>query len=117
MLLQVIVENLATKGQTLLEGVSGPVTCVAVSADGGRVVAGSAVPPRASTLDAPTEHSLVVWEYSHDGKYWCEKTSLWFDRANALPVSAVAFDPTGRYVAATGVNGSGGLRGQHLILY
>lgn len=111
---QVIVENLATKNQTLLEGLSGAVTCAAVSPDGRRVIAGSGndVAKASDLPDGASPQCLVAWEYNIEGAYWCEKAHLTFERGALLPVSCVAFDTTGQFVAAVGVNGSGGLRGE-----
>ena len=107
---QVIVENLATKNQTLLEGLSGLVTCSAVSQNGRRVAAGCGDVRSSRDSDSGPANCLMVWEYNTEGGYWCEKATLAFERGNVLPVTCLAFDPTGQFVAAVGVNGSAGLR-------
>jgi uncharacterized membrane protein AbrB (regulator of aidB expression) len=100
-------ESLATKAQTILEGLSAPVSCLAIAPSGLTVVAGSAV--ASHDVNAPT---IVLWDYHTEGKYWFEKATYSFDRGAQLPVSCLAFDRSGRYFAAVGVNGSNGLRGQ-----
>lgn len=106
--MQVVLENLATEGQTFLDSDT-PLSAVGLSADGSRIASGYAA-------TEPDEGCLAV--FARDGTdavsgapAWRLDRTLAFERDQSMPVAAVGFSPDGSYLAAIGEPGASSLRG------
>ena len=113
--MQFIIEDLATRDQSVLDSTEAGIGCIAYSDThpsvplGGPVVAIGVGVDAHFTASAP--HAVAVWSRS-GGDAWSNPLCLVFDRTASMPIQAIGFSANGRFVAAVGQSGSGGLRGE-----